>query len=153
MPKGALLHAHTDATVNVRVLLDLALKYPAFHVRTEELLTASNLHATLPKFRALPHAEWTEHAGLTEQSYAPGAWVPLHKARNSFGFGGSEGFDRWILGSLTISPAEAYRTHNTTTKASATAPPRAFSYSCNDGQIWDKFTSTFLVSKVGNWYL
>ncbi|EKM55051.1 uncharacterized protein PHACADRAFT_255384 [Phanerochaete carnosa HHB-10118-sp] len=124
MPKGALLHAHLDATVNARVLLDLALKYPAFHIMAEQSLTALNLNSIRPKFRPLPRSVWTEHCSLTE-SYEVGAWVPLHKARENFTFGGPEGFDRWVISALTISPAEAYRTHNTTVK------------------IWDKFTSTF----------
>lgn len=118
MPKGALLHAHLDATVNARVLLDLALKHPAFHVRTAKRIDGTNIKTILPEFKPLPHSAWTEHSDLTDQAYTAETWVPLHKARQNFEFGGPEGFDAWVLGSLTISPSEAYRTHNTTTKAS-----------------------------------
>ncbi|GJE96443.1 adenosine deaminase-like protein [Phanerochaete sordida] len=134
MPKGALLHAHLDATVNARVLLDLALKYPAIHVQTDALLTTSNLDSILPQFCPLPRSEWTEHASLTDQSYESKTWVPLSAARDTFAFGGPEGFDRWVIGALTISPSEAYRTHNTTVK------------------IWDKFASTFRVANGINKY-
>lgn len=128
MPKGALLHAHLDATVNTRVLLDLALKYPAYHVKTNALLASDDLSSTLPHFSPLPRSKWTEHSSLTVAAYEPGAWVPLREARENFAFGGPEAFDQWVIGSMTISPSEAYKTHDTTVK------------------IWDKFSSTFLVS-------
>ena len=116
MPKGALLHAHLDATVNARVLLDLALKYPTYHVKTNTSLTADNLISTLPQFSPLPQSKWTEDSSLTAATYEPGTWVSLHKARENFAFGGPEAFDRWVIGSMTISPSEAYKTHNTTVK-------------------------------------
>ena len=117
MPKGALLHAHLDATVNPEVLLKLALQYPIFHVRVHERLTTSNLSTNLPQFRPLPADQLSELSSLTEASYPLGSWVPLHKARDSFALGGKEGFDKWVISALTINPAEAYGTHNTVKKA------------------------------------
>ena len=118
MPKGALLHAHLDATVNPEILLKLALQYPVFHVRVYEPLSDSNLPTNLPEFRALPPDHASDVSSLTEASYPLGSWVPLRKARDSFGLGGQEGFDKWVIGALSISPAEAYGTHNTVKKAS-----------------------------------
>ena len=119
MPKGALLHAHLDATVNPEILLKLALQYPVFHVRVNhEPLSISNLSTNLPEFRALPPDYVSDFNSLTEASYTLGSWVQLQKARDSFGFGGREGFDKWVIGALTINPAEAYGTHNTVKKAS-----------------------------------
>ncbi|RPD64538.1 Metallo-dependent hydrolase [Lentinus tigrinus ALCF2SS1-7] len=129
MPKGALLHAHLDAMVNARVLLHIALKYPAIHVRTTEKLTAGNVKATLPEFCPLPEREWTSVKSLTGSGYEPGTWVPLTSAREAFGFGGPEGFDDWVVAALTINPSEAYVTHNTTDK------------------IWKKFGTTFMVAR------
>ena len=117
MPKGALLHAHLDATVNPEILLKLALQYPAFHVRVHEPLTISNLSTNLPEFRALSPDYPSDLGSLTEASYPLGSWVQLHKARDSFVPGGQEGFDKWVIGALTINPAEAYGTHNTVKKA------------------------------------
>ncbi|KAG6862093.1 hypothetical protein C0995_007223 [Termitomyces sp. Mi166 len=54
MPKGALLHCHLDATVNAAVLLKLALKQPALHVRVPKQLTAATIGSLLPTFKALP---------------------------------------------------------------------------------------------------
>ncbi|KAF9564345.1 Metallo-dependent hydrolase [Agrocybe pediades] len=131
MPKGALLHAHLDATVNVEYLLELAYKYDALHVRVHEPLQASKLSTNLPEFRYLPETEFTSLTSLTDPSYLPGSWVPLKSARNSFSaeLGGQDGFDKWVIGTMTINPTEAYVTHNTITK------------------IWKKFLSTFRIAQ------
>ena len=120
MPKGALLHAHLDATVNPEILFKLALQYPVFHVRVHEPLTRSNLSTNLPEFRALPQNQFSDLSSLTDVSYPLGSWVSLQKARVSFALhlGGQEGFDKWVIGAMTINPAEAYGTHNTVKKAS-----------------------------------
>ena len=118
MPKGALLHAHLDATVNPEILLKLALQYPALHVRIHEPLNTSNLSINLPEMRALPQDQFSQLSSLTNASYLLGSWVPLQKARDSFDLGGQEGFDKWVIGAMTINPAEAYGTHNTVEKAS-----------------------------------
>ena len=116
MPKGGLLHAHLDATVRGDVLLRLALSQPAVHVRAPGRLTVANLKTILPEFRALPKAEWSTIMSLTDVNYDAGSWVPLQAARNNFNaaLGGPAGFDRWVIGGLTINPSEAYGTHNTT---------------------------------------
>lgn len=118
MPKGALLHAHLDATVNASFLLELALKHPFLHVKVGQPLTAANLKTNLPTFRGLPNSEFTDHASLTDASYEVGSWVSLHNARSSFApeLGGADGFDKWVIGSMTIDPGEAYDTCNTVDK-------------------------------------
>lgn len=118
MPKGALLHAHLDATVNAEFLLELALKQPGMHLRVNMPLVASSLSENLPEFRILPKAQFSDLTSLADVSYNPGSWVSLQNARKDFPahLGGQEGFDKWVVGSMTINPAEAYGTHNTTEK-------------------------------------
>ncbi|RDB21042.1 Adenosine deaminase CECR1-A [Hypsizygus marmoreus] len=130
MPKGALLHAHLDATVNASFLLKIALKQPALHVRVPQRLTASNISSILPHFRALPQNEFSNAPSLTDMSYEAETWVSLQNARGNFdiSLGGPEEFDKWVIGSMMINPKEAYDTHNTIAK------------------IWEKFISTFMVS-------
>lgn len=122
MPKGALLHSHLDATVNAEFLLKLALKQPAIHVRVNGPLDAAFLN--LPEFRALPEESFSALPGLTDPSYTTGSWVSLQNARASFSprLGGPEGFDRWVIGAMTINPSEAYGTHNTVTKVCSFPP-------------------------------
>ena len=118
MPKGALLHAHLDATVNPEILLKLALQYPALHVRVHEPLTLSNLSTNLPEFRALPLNQFSDLSSLSDASYPLESWVSLQRARDSFGLGGQEGFDKWVISAMSINATEAYSTYNTVTKAS-----------------------------------
>lgn len=129
MPKGALLHAHLDATVNVNVMLRLALQQPAIHVRTSRPVNASTIAFTLPEFRALPQDQFSEGAVLTESSYPANEWVSIRKARETFDptLGGPQGFDNWVLGALTINPDEAYKTHNTVTKVHNYSPSISWS--------------------------
>lgn len=119
MPKGALLHSHLDGTVNQEILLRLTLEQPAMHVHAARPLTASNLKLTPPIFKALPANQFTQgQVALTDASYVPESWIDARRARKTFApeLGGPEGFDKWIVGALTINPEEAYQTHNTITK-------------------------------------
>jgi len=130
MPKGALLHAHIDATVDKEYLLELALKEPSLHVRTSCGITTANSTTAVPEFRAFKEAQPSQSASVTDPDYLADSWIPLHQARESFSLGGPNGFDKWVLGAMTINPAEAYGTHNTVTK------------------IWRKFLSTFRATAV-----
>ncbi|KAF9778026.1 hypothetical protein BJ322DRAFT_1094454 [Thelephora terrestris] len=133
MPKGALLHAHLDATVDVNFLLGRILEQDAIYVRTCAPLTALNPTANvLPEFSPFPKSEVKLSAGksVTDPSY-DGGWIPVKVARDNFSLelGGPEGFDGWYVASTTINPAEAYGTHKTVTK------------------IWEKFRETFGVTR------
>ena len=147
MPKGALLHCHLDATVNAKFLLKLALQQPAIHVSVPtpvSPLNASTLGDVLPKFRALPADEFTTFASLTSESYGPGTWVSLRAARENFPLelGGPEGFDKWVISSMTISPAEAYQTHNSVKKVRYGSIMKVVGISfsaCTDlAEVWER---------------
>ncbi|KDQ18077.1 hypothetical protein BOTBODRAFT_29392 [Botryobasidium botryosum FD-172 SS1] len=133
MPKGALLHAHMDGTVDSGILLRLALEQPAMHVCVPRRLDYMSLSGLRPSFKALPPAlcaQATDAPTITSALYIPYAWVPIQKAREEFPreLGGPAGFDSWVLGAQRISAQEAYETHNTPAK------------------IWHKFGSTFVVA-------
>ena len=119
MPKGGLLHAHLDATVNASFLLDLALKQPALHVRVSERVTSTTIVSLLPEFKALAPTKFSSASSVTDASYVPGSWVSIRNARKFFdsSLGGPDGFDKWVIGAITINPTEAYNTHNTIEKA------------------------------------
>jgi len=118
MPKGALLHAHLDATVDANVLLQMGLRYPLIHVRAQIVINSSSIVNTLPEFIPLAVPGRFVDCSLTDPSYTPGAWVPLSVARERFdpAMGGPEGFDKWVVDSMMINPSEAYATHNTIAK-------------------------------------
>jgi len=122
MPKGALLHAHLDATVNAEFLYSKALEHKEMYVRTPEIVTAETIGTILPQFLSIPKGIEVAFSSVTvsDKAYQPDTWVTLRQARREFShdLGGSEGFDRWVIGSMTINPTEAYKTHNTVTKVS-----------------------------------
>jgi adenosine deaminase CECR1 len=125
MPKGALLHVHLDATVDNGHLLELALKESAVHIRTPCAITTINLTTTWPEFRPLKEVQLPQYASVTDTVYPGNIWLPLREARSSFALGGPEGFDRWVIGAMSINPAEAYGTHNTVPKVQG--PSHCFS--------------------------
>ena len=122
MPKGALLHAHLDATVDKEYILQLALKEPYMHARTSCVVTTANATTTVPEFRAFKEAQPCQSASVTDPDYPADYWIPLHQARESFSLGGPNGFDKWVLGAMSINPAEAYGTHNSVTKVRGSRP-------------------------------
>jgi len=120
MPKGGLLHAHLDATVDVHFMLDRILEQEALYVRTSAILTTlSPTPNVLPEFTPFPKSEvkLSPVQTLTDPSY-DGGWIPVKVARERFSpeLGGPQGFDKWYFASTSIDPAEAYGTHKTVTK-------------------------------------
>ena len=117
MPKGALLHAHLDATVDVHFLLKRVLEQDLVYVRAPGPLAALSPTANvLPELTPFPKSEvkLSPVQSVTDPSY-DGGWIPVNVAREAFSkeLGGPEGFDRWFVSSTTINPAEAYGTHKT----------------------------------------
>jgi len=131
MPKGALLHAHLDLTVGARTLLDIALRHPAIHISSPELITSANMAFIQPKLRPIPSNSKTSVTSLTDPAYLPNAWVPLATARERFDatLGGPDGFDRWLISKMSINPSDAYITHN------------------NNIRIWDVFRSAVALTR------
>ena len=120
MPKGGLLHAHLDATVDVNFLLNRILEQEALYIRASAPLTTLSPTANvLPEFSPFAQSEVKLSAvqSLTDVSY-DGGWIPVNVARDAFSpeLGGPEGFDKWYVASTTINPAEAYGTHKTVAK-------------------------------------
>lgn len=118
MPKGALLHSHLDAMVSASVVLKYALEEPAIHVKIPNRLTKASLASTPPAFRGLKPSEYSDEVCLTSNLYNPGTWVQIKRARENFSdqLGGPEGFDAWVIDSLTILPGEAYEKYDSMSK-------------------------------------
>lgn len=114
MPKGALLHVHLDLTVGARTLLDIALRHPAIHISSPELITSANMAFVRPNMWPIPLKSIASVASLTDPAYSPNTWVPLATARERFDptLGGPDGFDRWLISKMSINPSDAYITHN-----------------------------------------
>lgn len=132
LPKGALLHAHMDATCDAEFLLRTASEEPQMHVRTAVQITPETIGSTMPEFRAMPiDFKASSYPSVTSSDYEGGAWIAIKVARENFSavLGGAEGFDNWVLAAMRVDPEEAYVKYNTSKK------------------IWTKFGSTFAVAR------
>ncbi|CAE6380112.1 unnamed protein product [Rhizoctonia solani] len=118
LPKGGLLRGHTVTMCDARFIYQLALEYSAIHIRVNSRITP-NATLPVPEFKPLSPDLITRYASnpsLTCADYVLGTWVPVNKARNEFMFGGSDGFDKWIIGSLALGADEGGKGHNTPVK-------------------------------------
>lgn len=130
MPKGGLLHAHFDATVDIRTLMSLALSRPNIHIRIKKpfpqgLTSIGSCDSTdlpLAEFTTLHPSEVDKAArvSIVGRDYILGTWLPMAIARECFPseLEGPNGFDEWLYRSMTIDPVEAYETHSTVTRVS-----------------------------------
>ncbi|KIO32496.1 hypothetical protein M407DRAFT_213600 [Tulasnella calospora MUT 4182] len=132
LPKGALLHAHMDATCDAEFLLRTASEEPQMHVRASVQINRETVGSTMPEFQAMPiDFQASPYRSVTNPDYEGGAWITINSARDNFSpeLGGAEGFDDWVLAAMRIDPEEAYVKYNTSKK------------------IWTKFGSTFVVAR------
>lgn len=121
MPKGALLHAHLEATVDAAAVLNMALEHPNICIRSPSVITTDNYMSILPDFQPLTtSAAHTSSPSITSPDYTPDTYVSAQKVRAEWpmALGGPSGFDSWVVKAMTINPEEAYGTHNTTVKVS-----------------------------------
>ncbi|KAF8460941.1 hypothetical protein BDZ91DRAFT_410594 [Kalaharituber pfeilii] len=150
LPKGALLHAHIGAMVDVDWLLQLAMKTPGIHIlsksgpiRTEEDLATADICFTYIPPSDSPDSPIT----LYEATYEAGHPIPLHTAAATFPFKFTAlhgsiplptavsdhaskptlAFLSWLQSRTTITPHEALLHHD--------------GIDC----IWAKFRSIFFV--------
>ncbi|KAK6863909.1 hypothetical protein PG995_000437 [Apiospora arundinis] len=111
MPKGSLLHAHIDAMVDFKFLLDILMKEPGMHISADAPLTSANAleNATL-LFRYFK-TERTEDS-LWSQDYTPGTFVRITQAADAFPDGARDGFLKWVYSRCTLSRTDAVAQHH-----------------------------------------
>lgn len=127
MPKGALLHCHLEALIDVGWLLDKLFAKGGFHIAAAaplsdaESLAQEEIHFRWRKAKATPTSS------IWAGSYNANDLVPLEEAADSFPKGGRRGFIEWIRSRASITHEESLRHHD---------GPNA---------IWQKFLSCFRV--------
>ena len=125
MPKGALLHAHMDAMVDLDFLFTQAFVTKGIYMTaTGPLDSKASLQTTPISFtysKLHTHAE----SQLWETSYKPASLIPIAEAATTFPDGGKEGFLAWLASRCTITPTEALNRHH------------------GIDAVWEKFTSVF----------
>lgn len=129
MPKGALLHAHLEAMIDVDWLVDQALAEKGFCISASEGLTDSGKRASaFLQFRFYSEEEIREQqsaGNIWTPSYQPHVPVPIREAQRTFP--DDTTFKKWLVSRCTITAEESLCHHH------------------GLNAIWRKFQSTFLV--------
>ncbi|KAF3761077.1 Metallo-dependent hydrolase [Cryphonectria parasitica EP155] len=132
MPKGAILHAHLDAIVDLDFVFRTLLDEPGMHMNApgaEEggLSTAEARADAVVTFRFFKEERNRDTSIWDAKSYQAGAFVPLGRAAESFPEGGREGWIRWMKTKTTISETDSLEQHH------------------GVDHIWKKFSKCFLI--------
>lgn len=125
MPKGALLHCHLEAMVELDWMLDEAFKLDGIHVWSDRGLTNEANLSKAPFFFTFTKLSKKDSASIWSESYEPKTPIPLAVAADSFPRGGREGFREWAKSRTMITSEESLKHH----------------YGVND--VWRKFASCF----------
>ena len=114
MPKGALLHAHFDAMLDIEWLLERALGtegmgfWASGGLVGEEALGQNELGF---RFMGETWKEQESAPSVWSSDYASKTCVLISKAADSFHLGGRQGFKDWITKRCTITSAESIDHH------------------------------------------
>jgi adenosine deaminase CECR1 len=125
MPKGALLHCHLEAMVDLDWALEEACATDGVCIRSGEPLTSpgalkkANISFTYSKTRA------KADMSIWSSQYVADSPIPINTAADSFPDGGRKGFIEWVRSRTTITDEEHLLHHQ------------------GPNEIWRKFMSCF----------
>lgn len=129
MPKGALLHAHLDAMIDIDWLIDQALAEKGFCILAPEALSDKDKRDKgLLQVRYYPEAEIKKQkssGSIWTSNYTANTPVPIREAQRTFPDDDST-FKKWLLHRCTVTAEESLCHHH------------------GLNAIWRKFQSTFL---------
>jgi adenosine deaminase CECR1 len=130
MPKGALLHAHMDAMIDIDWLVDQALSEKGFCILAPGPLSTQKERDSSPvQMRFYPEDVIKKHKGTTsiwESSYEADTPVPIREAQRTFPDEQTT-FKKWLVSRCTVTAEESLCHHH------------------GLNAIWRKFQSTFRV--------
>lgn len=125
MPKGALLHCHLEAMVDLDWLFEEAFNLKGIHIKADAPLDSENSQAITPfMFKWLKQSP-PSVPSIWTKSYRPGSFIPIATAADSFPNGGREGFKTWLRARSTITLDESLAHHH------------------GPNDVWRKFQSCF----------
>ncbi|KAF2638211.1 Metallo-dependent hydrolase [Massarina eburnea CBS 473.64] len=125
MPKGALLHCHLEAMVDLDWALEEAFVTDGVCVRSDGPLSSQQARLRAGFSFTFSKSEAKSHVSIWSEEYAPHTQVPLATAADSFPDGGRKGFVEWVRSRVTITPEEHLKHHE------------------GPNEVWRKFMSCF----------
>jgi adenosine deaminase CECR1 len=127
MPKGCLLHAHMDATVNFDFILGELMALPGIHMSSDRSLDSSQARENAALSFRYKATDRTDGSVWTAQ-YRPDTYLRLTKIADEFPEGGREGFLKWLKSRCTLSVEDSQEQHH------------------GVDHIWRKFVKCFMVA-------
>ena len=125
MPKGALLHAHMDATMDVDFVIEHALATEGIMISASQPLQDTKSREEASVIFRFRKSSTSSGRSIWTTDYQPSQFVPIKEAAESFPDGGFQGFKAWITRICTITPEESLRQYH------------------GVDAIWQKFASCF----------
>lgn len=128
MPKGALLHCHFEAMIEVEWILERAFEAGKLGIRCGKSLESWEVrldHDVPFEFGVMGEGVAKNAPSIWSDRYQPGTLIPLEVAADSFPAGGRPGFLAWVQSRCSITTEESISHHH------------------GINSIWVKFLSSF----------
>lgn len=110
MPKGALLHAHLGATVDLDWVFQTALDTPGICISSLlPMDSEANRRSVMMRFAIKKSTEAT--SSIWSPDYVPKTLIPLKVAADLFPAGGQAGFIAWMKDRCSITQDESLQHH------------------------------------------
>lgn len=125
MPKGALLHCHLEAMVDLDWALEEAFVTEGVCLRSTEALNSPKALLKADVSFSFTKTSAKNDVSIWEEKYPAETLIPITVAADSFPNGGRKGFVEWIRSRVTITPEEHLAQHE------------------GPNEVWRKFMSCF----------